>query len=50
MKAATVDSEITDMKKATDDRFSVTAIHELAIPGLNESRSVVEVKLIKDSP
>ena len=50
MKAATVDSEITDMKKATHDRFSVTAIHELAIPGLNESRSVVEVKLIKDSP
>jgi len=50
MKAATVGSEITDMKKATHDRFSVTAIHELAIPGLNESRSVVEVKLIKDSP
>ena len=50
MKAATVGSEITDMKKATHDRFSVTATHELAIPGLNESRSVVEVKLIKDSP
>ena len=50
MKAATVGSEVTDMKKAAHDRFSVTAIHELAIPGLNESRSVVEVKLIKDSP
>jgi 16S rRNA (guanine527-N7)-methyltransferase len=50
MKAATVDGEIIDMKKATHDRFSVTAIHDLAIPGLNESRSVVEVKLTKDSP
>ena len=50
MKAATVDGEIIDMKKATHDRFSVTAIHDLAIPGLNESRSVVEVKLTKVSP